>query len=94
MINIIESGDQSCNSQIAILLAAIARIMCDCKIGWVVRSIDRDGDDVINVDRIFVKQQVNGLSADEAIARLTLVKLMEESGPVLLGQSVKVKGWH
>ena len=65
--------------------------MRDSNVGWVVGTIESCRYDMININAILVKLQIDGLGAEKTVARLSLMEFMQKACSFLGSQTVKVK---
>jgi hypothetical protein len=91
-IDFVESCDDARHPEIAILFTTIARIVGKGKIAGIVRPAQTGGDDVVYINGVFVKLEINRLATDKTIALLPSVKFLKEGRPIFCGEAVQVEG--
>lgn len=90
-IDLVETGDDAGHAEIAVLFAAIARVVSDRKIAGIVRAVETRGNDVVYINRIFVELEIDGLATDETVSVLSRVQFLQQGRPIFCGEAVQMK---
>lgn len=82
------------NAKIGRLLGTVATRVRQGEVRFAISAANLQRLDVIDVQRISVQLQINGLLADEAVAALRTVQLLDQRMPRIGRELVQVQGGH